>query len=350
MLSSLLTAPSRRVVPRGSLFAAAMVLCLGCNQGSSAGQPTAGVAGGDQEKPSLEWALAIHGGVGVLPRDAGADQVEEYEAALTAALEAGKRRLEGGGTSLDAVQDVVRILEDDPKFNAGRGAVYTHEETHELDAAIMDGRSLACGSVAAVRTVKNPIDLARLVMERSPHVFLMGEGAETFAQEAGLEPVDQEYFHTERRYRELQEAKQKDAAPPKELSTVGAVALDRHGNLAAATSTGGLPNKRFGRVGDVPVIGAGTFADNRTCAISGTGKGEEFIRHTVARSIAARMELAGMDLEEATRDVIHGRLKPGDGGVIVVSRRGQVALVYNTEGMFRGAADSSGRFEVAIWD
>ncbi len=235
----------------------------------------------------------------------------------------------------------------------------------------MDGRDLSCGAVAGLKTVRNPISLARLVKERSPHVFLVGEGAEVFAQEQGLERVSQDYFHTERRYESLQRALEREPQEAEEAeeggesaslgdglgetldeiySTVGAVALDRDGNLAAATSTGGLTNKRFGRVGDVPVIGAGTYADNRSCAVSGTGKGEQFIRHTVARSIAARMQLAGESLEEAARAVIDGELDPGDGGVITVSKNGEIALVFNSEGMFRGAADSSGRFEVAIWE
>lgn len=307
----------------------------------------------DAERP--EWALAIHGGAGVIPKDMEEERKQEYFDALEAALTLGRESLERGDSALDTVERVVRFLEDDPKFNAGKGAVYTHEGTHELDAAIMDGRTLDCGSVAAVTTIKNPITLARRVLEQSPHVFLIGEGAEVFATEMGVERVTQSYFHTERRYQQLQrlleeQAEAEGAEEDKERSTVGAVALDRNGDLAAATSTGGLTNKRFGRVGDVPVVGAGTYANNRTCAVSGTGTGEQFIRHTVAHSISAAMEHGGLSLEEAARHVIHERLDAGDGGVIAVGHDGSIALVFNSPGMFRAAADARGRFEVGIWE
>ncbi|HEY4564067.1 MAG TPA: isoaspartyl peptidase/L-asparaginase, partial [Thermoanaerobaculia bacterium] len=252
-----------------------------------------------------------------------------------------------GGTSLDAVEKVIRFLEDDPLFNAGKGAVYTHEGTHELDAAVMDGRDLSCGSVAALKTVKNPISLARLVKERSPHVFLVGEGAEAFASQMKVERVPNSWFDTPERYQQLQEALKEE---PKEHGTVGCVALDVHGNLAAGTSTGGLTNKRFGRLGDVPVIGAGTYANNKTCALSATGIGEEFIKHTVSHDISALMEYKGLSLQAAMDQVIHHKLKPGDGGVIGVAHDGSLALVFNSEGMYRGAADSNGRFEVRIWE
>lgn len=294
---------------------------------------------------SPPWAIAIHGGAGTIGKDMAPELQEAYRSGLRKALEAGKAVLEKGGTSLDACETVVRILEDDELFNAGRGAVYTHEGTHELDAAIMDGGSRRCGAVAAVRTVRNPIRLARLVMEKSPHVFLVGAGAEAFADSQGLEPVDPKYFDTPRRYEQLQKALEDE-----KFGTVGCVALDVHGNLAAATSTGGLTNKRFGRVGDVPIIGAGTYADNASCAVSCTGKGEEFIRHTVARDIAARVEYLGLPLEKAMQAVIDGKLAPGDGGAIAVSRHGEIGLVFNSTGMYRGAADASGRFEIAIWD
>jgi len=286
----------------------------------------------------------------VIPKDMEEGRKREYFEALEAALALGRDSLANGETALDTVEGVVRFLEDDPKFNAGKGAVYTHEGTHELDAAIMDGRTLDCGSVAAVTTIKHPITLARGVLERSPHVFLIGQGAEVFATELGIERVTQDYFHTEHRREQLERILEREAEDDRERSTVGAVALDRHGDLAAATSTGGLTNKRFGRVGDVPVIGAGTYANNRTCAVSGTGKGEQFIRHTVAHSISAAMEHGGLSLEEAAHQVIHERLDPGDGGVIAVGRDGSIALVFNSPGMFRGAADSRGRFEVSIWE
>ena len=295
------------------------------------------------------WALAIHGGAGTIPKSIPEAEREAYLKSLRAALEVGRKVLAGGGTSLDAVEKVVRTLEDDPLFNAGKGAVFTHDGTNELDSAIMDGRDLSCGSVAGLKTVKNPVSLARLVMEKSPHVFMVGDGAERFADEMKVERVDPKYFFTQKRWDQLQEAlrKEKEAKPK---GTVGAVALDVHGNLAAATSTGGMTNKRFGRLGDVPVIGAGTYANNRTCAISATGKGEEFIKHTVAHDISALMEYSGLTLQQAAERVIHGKLQAGDGGVVGVARDGSIALVFNSEGMFRGAAGSSGRFEVKIWE
>jgi beta-aspartyl-peptidase (threonine type) len=303
------------------------------------------------------WSLAIHGGAGTIPKNMPEGTKQEYLKTLREALEIGKKMLADGGTSLDAVERVVRFLEDDPKFNAGKGAVFTHEGTNEMDAAIMDGRTLSCGSVASLKTIKNPISLARMVMEKSPHVFMVGEGAEKFAVEMKVERVDPKYFFTQRRWDELQQEIEKEKArqkPPEpdqlDRDTVGAVALDVHGNLAAATSTGGMKNKRFGRLGDVPVIGAGTYANNRTCAISATGKGEEFIKHTVAHDISALMEYRGMSLQQAADEVIQRKLKKEDGGVIGVARDGSIALAFNSEGMYRGAADSKGRFEVAIWE
>lgn len=299
-----------------------------------------------QPAPPPKWAIAIHGGAGTIPKTLPEAEKQQYLKSLAAALEIGKEALRQGGTSLDAVEKVVRFLEDDPLFNAGKGAVYTHEGTHELDAAIMDGRDLSCGSVASLKTVKNPISLARLVKEKSPHVFMVGEGAEKFATEMKVERVPNTYFDTPKRYEQWQAALKAE----KDKDTVGAVALDVHGNLAAATSTGGLTNKRFGRLGDVPVIGAGTYANNKTCAISATGYGEEFIKHTVAHDISALMEYGGLTLQQAADRVIHQKLKPDDGGVIGVARDGSIALVFNSEGMYRGAADSSGRFEVKIWE
>jgi L-asparaginase / beta-aspartyl-peptidase len=297
-----------------------------------------------------QWSLAIHGGAGTIPKDIPASERDAYLASLRKALEIGRDALAGGAASLDVVEKVVRFLEDDPLFNAGKGAVYTHDGTHELDAAIMDGRDLSCGAVAGLQTVRNPISLARLVKERSPHVFLVGEGAEAFAAEMGVERVANSWFDTPKRHEQWQEALRKEQEEAKPKGTVGAVALDRHGNLAAATSTGGMTNKRWGRLGDVPVIGAGTYANNKTCAISATGWGEKFIRNTVAHDISALMEYAGLSLQQATDRVIHGKLEKGDGGVIGVARDGSIALVFNSEGMYRGAADSNGRFEVKIWE
>ena len=333
------------------------------------------------ERPA--WALAIHGGAGVISKEMPEETKRGYREALEGALELGRKHLAAGGTALDAVEKVVVFLENDPRFNAGKGAVYTHEKTHELDAAIMDGRDRSAGAVASLKTVKNPIRLARAVMERSPHVFMVGEGAEAFADglaDLDLERVPNSYFDTEHRREALERAleaerargaeeSRKEAAEgweqgddrgdggesdgplgDKKMGTVGAVALDTHGHLASATSTGGLTNKRFGRVGDVPVIGAGTWADDATCAISATGQGEKFIRNTVAVRISALMAYRGLSLEEAAREVVHRVLEPGDGGVIGVSHDGSIALVFNSAGMFRGAADASGRFEVGIWE
>jgi beta-aspartyl-peptidase (threonine type) len=299
------------------------------------------------DTPAPKWAIAIHGGAGTIPKTLPEAKKQEYLHALEQALKIGRDVLRQGGASLDAVEKVIRFLEDDPLFNAGKGAVYTHERTHELDAAVMDGRDLSCGSVAALKTVKNPISLARLVKEKSPHVFLVGEGAEAFATEMKVERVPNSYFDTPGRLKDLEEALKEE---PKEHGTVGCVALDTHGNLAAGTSTGGLTNKRFGRLGDVPVIGAGTYANNRTCALSATGIGEEFIKHTVAHDISALIEYGGLTLQQAADRVIHQKLKAGDGGVIGVGRDGSLALVFNSEGMYRGAADSNGRFEVRIWE
>lgn len=279
----------------------------------------------------------------------GEEARQEYENALRAALELGKKLLEEGTPGLDVVEQVISAMEDDPHFNAGKGAVFTHEGKNELDASIMDGRTLACGAVTGVTTVKHPIQLARLVMEKSRHVLFSGAGAEKFADEVGVERVDPEYFYTERRYRQLQEALAK-AKEARETGTVGVVVLDKQGNLAAGTSTGGMTDKRFGRVGDSPIVGAGTYANNRSVAISCTGTGEEFIRNVVAHDIAALMEYRGMSVEEAAEEVVHHKLKPGDGGIVAVSRDGDIALVFNSEGMFRGAADSTGRFEVKIWE
>lgn len=302
------------------------------------------------------WALAIHAGAGVISKDLAEEEKRAYYAGLEKALAAGKEVLAAGGTALDAVERVVVILEDDPKFNAGKGAVYTHEGTHELDAAIMDGSDRSCGAVTGIKTVKNPILLARGIMAQSPHVFMMGEGAEVFADKLGLERVENSYFDTERRREALERAIQREKEEGvwtdefgDPYGTVGAAALDTHGHMAAATSTGGLTNKRFGRIGDVPVIGAGTYADDASCALSGTGEGEQFIRHTVARTIAALVEHAGMTCSEAAREVIANRLEPGDGGMIGVGADGGIVWEFNTLGMFRGAADSTGRFEVRIW-
>lgn len=293
--------------------------------------------------PRPAYALVVHGGAGALPRDLEPGARAAYVASLANALRAGCRALDEGASSLDVVELTVRGLEDDPLFNAGRGAVMTSDGRHELDASIMDGRDRSCGAVAGVRTVRNPIALARAVMERTPHVLLAGEGAEAFAVEAGMEPVDNAYFTVEARREQWERWRNQHG-------TVGALALDREGHLAAATSTGGLTGKRWGRVGDSPIIGAGTYADDATCAVSCTGTGEEFIRHGVARAIALRMELAGESVAQASEALVHRTLRAGDGGVIALSRTGEIATPYNTEGMFRGRCLPGGDVEVRIFE
>lgn len=299
-------------------------------------------------------SIAIHGGAGSMTSEQlGADGGAEYRAGLAEALDAGYAVLEAGGSSLDAVATAVRLLEDNPLFNAGRGAVLTQEGEVELDASIMDGRHLRGGAVAGLRHIRNPIDLARRVMEASPHVMLVGQGAEEFAIEQGFSLVPNSWFQIPVRRGQLERVLRGQAQPRNELQglgTVGAVAIDRDGNLAAATSTGGMTGKRRGRVGDSPIIGAGTYANNASCAVSATGHGEYFIRSVVAYDICAMVEYRGWSLERAVREVIHRKLKErgGDGGVIAIDRAGRVVMEFNSEGMFRAMRDSRGRRSVAI--
>jgi len=301
------------------------------------------------------FGIAIHGGAGVISRASMTPEAEAaYRRELESALDAGYEVLARGGSSLDAVTTAVRILEDSPLFNAGRGAVFNHEGVNELDASIMDGRERQAGAVAGVRHVRNPVLLARAVMEDSPHVMLTGAGAEEFALERGIELVPRSYFFTERRWNQLERARKGDRLSAAELGyygTVGAVARDRQGHLAAATSTGGMTNKRWGRIGDSPVIGAGNYADDRSCAVSATGSGEYFIRSVLAHEIAALIRHRGLDAAAAAREAIGQSLAGmgGDGGVIVIDREGRIAMEFNTEGMFRGARDGSGRREVLIY-
>jgi len=300
--------------------------------------------------------LAVHGGLGESPGVLTADEERAVRAGLEKALKAGHRLLqEQRATSLEAVEAAIRVLEDDPLFNAGRGAVFTSDGRNELDASIMDGRNLSAGAVTGLRHVKNPIDLARRVMEQSPHVFLSGSGAEEFALTQGITLVPNEYFVTPTRKRQLQRVLQGQTQPKNELSglgTVGAVAVDKSGNVAAATSTGGMTNKRWGRIGDAPVIGAGTYANNASCAVSATGHGEYFIRSVVAYDLCALVEYRGWSLEKAAREVVQGKLvqRGGEGGVIAVDPRGKVVMEFNSPGMFRGMRDASGRREIAIYE
>ncbi|MEL7729099.1 isoaspartyl peptidase/L-asparaginase [Citromicrobium bathyomarinum] len=303
-----------------------------------------------------EWSLAIHGGSGVIERgDITPEMEAAYRASLQAALAAGSEVLENGGSSLDAVEATLRILEDDPLFNAGRGAVFDAEGRNQLDASIMDGKTLNAGAVAGVSSTKHPVTLARAVMSNSRHVLLSGEGADQFAREQGVEQVDPAWFRTEHRWRQIEEWRKDNLSalaldPTHRFGTVGAVALDRDGNLAAATSTGGLTGKRWGRIGDSPIIGAGTYAANGKCAVSGTGTGEYFIRENAGRQVCDRIAWNGQSIAQAADDTIAsiGALG-GDGGLIAMDAMGRIAFAMNTEGMYRGAASSDHPAEEAIY-
>jgi beta-aspartyl-peptidase (threonine type) len=300
-----------------------------------------------------DWKLVIHGGAGIIERaQLKPDKEKELRAGLDRALEAGARLLAGGGSAVDAVEAAAKALEDDPNFNAGRGAVFTYDGGHELDAAIMDGRDRTAGAVAGVTRTKNPISLARAVMAQGEHVFLGGAGADRFSREQGLEQVDPDYFSTPERRRQLDELKTREHSAfdtDVKYGTIGAVALDSHGHVAAATSTGGLTAKRWSRIGDTPVIGAGTYADDRAAAVSATGAGEYFIRAAVAHAICARIQLKGEGAQAAADAVIAdvGALG-GSGGVIVVTPAGETVSAFNTPGMYRGTASAQGR-TVAIF-
>ena len=322
------------------------------------------------------WAIVLHGGAGVIERKSMTPELEaQYRAGIRAAIEAGAAVLAHGGSSLDAVEAAIHILEDDPNFNAGRGAVFTADGRNELDAAIMDGATLKAGAVAEVTRTRHPISLARAVMEKSPHVFLAGPGADAFSKQTGLEQVDPGYFFTERRWQSLIKQLKSEGlpipprpagAPPEpktpiaeiespgvhKYGTVGVVALDRNGNLAAGTSTGGTQAKRWGRIGDSPIIGAGTYASNQSCAVSATGTGEYFIRLTVARTVCALVEYKGLTIQQAADEVIHKQLDAlhGDGGLIAMDPSGHIAWSFNTPGMFRAQLVEGGKLRVAIYN
>ncbi|HTY37445.1 MAG TPA: isoaspartyl peptidase/L-asparaginase [Bacteroidota bacterium] len=306
---------------------------------------------GAQTKPAMPvngvYTIVIHGGAGTISESMPDSVKKKYYESLSHALQIGKEILAAGGTSMDAAEKVVNYFEVDPKFNAGIGSVFTSDGTHEMDAAIMDGRDLSCGSIAGVQHIPHPISLARLVKEKTPHVMLAGEGAERFAQSMGIKLVPGDYFDTPERKHQLEQYKKKIAQG--KHGTVGCVALDMHGNLAAATSTGGMTGKMPGRIGDAPLIGDGTYANNSTCAVSCTGWGEKFIRNTVAFNISALMEYKGMTLAQAADEMIYHRLQPDDGGLIAVDAKGNYAMPFNSSGMFRGVATSTGVFEVKIW-
>lgn len=300
-------------------------------------------------------AIAIHGGAGTILRTQMTPVLEkEYRGGLESALSTGWQILKNGGSALDAVEAAVCSLEDFPLFNAGRGSVFTHDGEQEMDASIMDGAQLKAGCVAFVKNIKNPVHLARLVMERTEHVLLAGDGANQFAEQQDVETAPDEYFFTEHRWLQLQEAIAKgrvqlDHAVAKPIGTVGAVACDKNGNLAAATSTGGMTNKKFGRVGDTAIIGAGTYADD-TCAVSCTGHGEYFMLASTAHDVAARMKYKGLSLEDAARETIdHLTAIKGEGGLIAVDREGNVTLPFNSDGMYRGYVDENGDSQIRIY-
>ena len=305
-------------------------------------------------------AIAIHGGAGTLLKGMMTGEKEiQYKKALEDALNAGYEVLKSSGSALDAVELSVKFLEDSPLFNAGKGSVFTADGRHEMDASIMEGETLKAGAVALVSGIKNPICLARDVMEKSDHVFLAGDGAMQFARDQGYALEDETYFFDQFRYDQWQEIKdtdqfQLDHSLKKEskFGTVGAVACDKNGNVAAATSTGGMTNKRYGRIGDSPLIGCGNYANNKSCAVSCTGSGEYFIRGVVAYDLSALMEHGGLSLEEASNQIVHQRMLQigGDGGLIAVDSSGNVVMPFNTEGMYRASRNSEGNLEIAIYD
>lgn len=310
-------------------------------------------------KSNGKVAIAIHGGAGTLLKGMMTQEKETaYKNALKQSLDAGYQSLVSGQSAVDAAELAVKILEDSPLFNAGKGSVFTAEGTHEMDASIMEGTTLKAGAVALVSGIKNPVSLARDVMEKSEHVFLAGEGAMKFAEKIGYAIVGEDYFYDELRYQQWQEIKDTDQfqldhslKKDSKFGTVGAVTCDLQGNLAAATSTGGMTNKRYGRVGDSPLIGSGNYANNKTCAVSCTGSGEYFIRGVVAYDLASLIEHRGISLKNAAHEVVHKRMNElgGDGGLIAVDNLGNISMPFNTEGMYRAAKNSEGMLQISIY-
>lgn len=306
------------------------------------------------------FAIAIHGGAGTITRSAmSAEKEKQYTEALQQAVDAGYAILAAGGSSLDAVEAAVKSLEDCPLFNAGKGSVYNAKGGHEMDASIMWGKDVSAGAIASVTQIKNPITLARAVLEKSEHVMMAGDGAEQFAQQAGIAFEKAKYFDTDMRYQQWQKVREEEGVfldhnintEDKKFGTVGAVAIDKDGNLAAATSTGGMTNKKFGRVGDSPIIGAGTYANNNTCAVSCTGHGEFFIRSVVAYDVSALMDYKGITLAEACKEVVMNKLVTigGEGGLIAIDKHGNIELPFNSEGMYRAFKKSDGTGAVMIY-
>lgn len=352
------------------LLLLSLSIAFSCNQ-SNVDKTPIGVAdetSASDDVQSDNFGIVIHGGAGTILRENMSDSMETaYKEVLEEAIRTGHQILADGGTSIEAVQRTINVMEDSPLFNAGKGAVFTNEGKNELDAAIMDGETLNAGAIAGVTTVKNPINLAYEVMENSPHVLLAGKGAETFAEENDLEIVDPSYFHTENRKRALDRIKETEKTEmdhddqktafldpfikASKFGTVGAVALDKNGNLTAGTSTGGMTNKKWNRIGDVPIIGAGTYANNATCAVSATGWGEYFIRGVVAYDISAMMEYKDMSLQDAAREVIQDKLTDlgGEGGIVAIDQKGNIAMEFNSAGMYRAAMNRDGELTMGIY-
>ncbi len=325
-----------------------------------------------QTKPMENFAIIIHGGAGTILKENMSPELEQqYKDKLNEAMKTGYDILSKGGTSMDAVIATIKVMEDSPLFNAGKGAVFANDGTNSMDAAVMDGKTNKAGAVAGVHTVRNPIEAARAVMEKSPHVMLSGDGADKFAKEQGLKIEDPKYFYDEKRWKQFQEMKKKDDikldhssdtsgyvkptdiefSGDKKFGTVGCVALDKYGNLAAGTSTGGMTNKKWGRIGDSPIIGAGTYANNKTCGVSCTGHGEYFIRNVVAYDVSALMEYKGMTVDQAANEVVMKKLKAqeAEGGLIAMDSKGNITMPFNTPGMYRGYIKSDGKPWIGIY-
>ncbi|TRO67462.1 isoaspartyl peptidase/L-asparaginase family protein [Christiangramia sabulilitoris] len=342
------------------LFSLLLLLACKENRDLSANQPEIAT----QEDSLPDFGIVLHGGAGNIKKENMSDSLEQaYKIKLEEAIRTGHEILANGGTALEAVQRTINIMEDSPLFNSAKGAVFTNEGKNELDASIMEGKTLNAGAVAGVTNVKNPINLAYEVMVNSEHVMLAGKGAEQFAEEQGLEIVDPEYFYTENRYKSMERVRDREQEKnnktafydpfikDEKFGTVGCAALDKYGNLAAGTSTGGMTNKKYNRIGDAPIIGAGTYANNKTCAVSSTGWGEFFIRGVVAYDISAMMEYKGVTLQEAAQEVIQKKLPElgGNGGIIAIDHQGNVAMEFNTSGMYRAAMNKNGELTMGLY-
>nr|WP_321234772.1 isoaspartyl peptidase/L-asparaginase [uncultured Psychroserpens sp.] len=352
-------------------FIVLLSICFCCTESvktsSNQSENTSADTSENDMQTKAEFAIIIHGGAGtILKKNMTPEKELAYKAKLEEAIRVGYEILKNGGTSLDAVQKTINVMEDSPLFNAGKGAVFTNAETNELDASIMDGKTLNAGASAGTITVRNPINLARIIMDKSPHVMMAGVGADTYAKEQGLSIVEPSYFYTEHRFNALKRAMEREQIEldhddkqafydpeikDSKFGTVGCAALDKNGNLAAGTSTGGMTNKRYGRVGDAPIIGAGTYANNNSCAVSSTGWGEYFIRSMVAHDISALMQYKGLTLQEAAREVIHTKVPAlgGDGGIVAVDKNGIMVAEFNTAGMYRATMNDKGELTIGIY-